>query len=110
MWEIADGEYLCFCCRVGHAYSPESMLGAQSEVLWTALKTLEESATLARRLALTEQERGHKWMMKRFKERETEARDRAELIRKVLSRVNGTRSGEAGEEGIVALSGVLVIR
>jgi two-component system chemotaxis response regulator CheB len=94
LWEIADGEYARFRCRVGHAFSPESMLGAQSEMLeealWSALKTLEESASLARRLANAEAEHGHTWMMKRFKERESEARERAEVIRKVLSRANGT--------------------
>jgi two-component system chemotaxis response regulator CheB len=94
LWEIADGEYVRFRCRVGHAYSPESMLGAQAEMLeealWSALKTLEESAALSKRLATTERERGHKWMMKRFEEREVEARERAEVIRKVLARVNGT--------------------
>jgi two-component system chemotaxis response regulator CheB len=101
LWEIADGEYLRFRCRVGHAYSPETMLGAQSEVLeealWSALKTLEESALLSKRLASSERERGHKWMMKRFQEREAEARERAEVIRKVLGRMNSTVPVESAE-------------
>ena len=94
LWEIADGEYSRFRCRVGHAFSPETMLGAQADILeealWSALKTLEESASLAKRLAAMELQRGHTWMMKRFEDRENEARDRAEAIRKVLARVNGT--------------------
>ena len=98
LWEIADGQYIRFRCRVGHAFSPETMLGAQAdtleEALWSALKTLEESATLAKRLANTERGRGHKWMMKRFEEKESEARDRAETIRKVLTRMNGTVPSE----------------
>ena len=102
LWEIEDGEYVRFRCRVGHAFSPETMLGAQSEVLeealWTALKTLEESAHLSKRLANTERERGHNWMMKRFQEREAEARERAEVIRKVLSRMSATVPAEAVEE------------
>jgi two-component system chemotaxis response regulator CheB len=103
LWEIADGdEYVRFRCRVGHAFSPETMLDAQTDVLeealWSALKTLEESATLSKRLAATERERGHTWMMKRFQEREAEARERAEVIRKVLTRVNGTVPVEVMEE------------
>ena len=102
LWEIADGEYARFRCRVGHAFSPEAMLGAQSDVLeealWSALKTLEESATLARRLANAERERGHHWMMKRFHERESEARERAEVIRKVLARTDGTVPAETMEK------------
>jgi two-component system chemotaxis response regulator CheB len=88
LWEIEDGNYVRFRCRVGHAYSPESMLGAQSDVLeealWTAMKTLEESARLSRRLARVERMRGHSWLAKRFEEKEHEARERVEVIRKFL--------------------------
>ncbi|PYQ29122.1 MAG: chemotaxis protein CheB [Acidobacteria bacterium] len=88
LWEIADGEYTRYRCRVGHAFSPETMLGAQSEVLeealWTAAKTLEESARLSHRLAKTERTRGHDWLAKRFEEKEREARDRVEVIRRSL--------------------------
>jgi len=100
LWELTDGDYLRFRCRVGHAYSPETMLGAQSEVLeealWTALKTLEESARLASRLGDTERRRGHEWMAARFEEREREARERAETIRRFLTRDETLPS--AGEE------------
>jgi two-component system chemotaxis response regulator CheB len=89
LWEVADGELVRYRCRVGHAYSPESMLGAQSDVLeealWEALKTLEESARLAKRLADAERKRGHDWIVKRFEEREADARARAEVIRQVIA-------------------------
>jgi two-component system chemotaxis response regulator CheB len=90
MWEIQEEpNYVRFRCRVGHAYSPESMLGAQSlqleEALWTAMKTLEESARLAHRLADSERKRGHDWMARRFDEREQEARARVEVIRRFIS-------------------------
>lgn len=42
-------------CRVGHAWSPESLLAAQTEsvdvALWTALRALEELASMSRQLA-----------------------------------------------------------
>jgi two-component system chemotaxis response regulator CheB len=90
LWEIEDaGDYLRFRCRVGHAFSPETMLDAQSEVLeaalWSAIKTLEESARLSARLAANERRRGHDWLVKRFEERERDARERADVIRRFLT-------------------------
>lgn len=88
--EIEEGNFVRYRCRVGHAYAPETMLGAQGDVieeaLWSALKTLEESASLAKRVAATERHRGHAWMAARFDERERCARERAESIRRVLER------------------------
>ena len=102
LWEIQDGEYVRFRCRVGHAFSPETMLGAQSEVLeealWSAMKTLEESARLSRRLADNERARGHDWIVKRFEEREKDARDRAEVIRRFLMSLPGSVPVETSEE------------
>jgi two-component system chemotaxis response regulator CheB len=89
LWEIDDGEYVRFRCRVGHAFSPETMLDAQSQVLeealWSAIKTLEESARLSARLAETERRRGHQWLVQRFEEKERDARERAEVIRRFLT-------------------------
>jgi two-component system, chemotaxis family, protein-glutamate methylesterase/glutaminase len=90
LWEIEDGDdYVRYRCRVGHAFSPETMLDAQSnvleEALWTAMKTLEESARLSARLAENERKRGHEWLVKRFETRERDARQRAELIRRFLT-------------------------
>jgi two-component system chemotaxis response regulator CheB len=55
LWEIDDDELMRFRCRVGHAYSPENMLEAKAEAaeasLWAALRSLEESASLSRRMA-----------------------------------------------------------
>jgi two-component system, chemotaxis family, protein-glutamate methylesterase/glutaminase len=55
LWEIADPDLLRFRCRVGHGYSPES-LGleqdrAAEEALWAAVRSLEEQASLSRRMA-----------------------------------------------------------
>ena len=93
LWEIEDGDgdrdYVRYRCRVGHAFSPETMLDAQNEVLeealWSAIKTLEESARLSARLAASERKRGHDWLVKRFEARERDARARVEVIRRFLT-------------------------
>jgi two-component system, chemotaxis family, protein-glutamate methylesterase/glutaminase len=90
LWEIGDETLTRYRCRVGHAFSPESMLGAQAEkleeALWTAAKTLEESARLSKRLARSERQRGNTWLAERFEQKEREARERVEVIRKFLAR------------------------
>ena len=95
LWEIEEGEYARFRCRVGHAFSPETMLGAQDDILeealWSAVKTLEESARLSRRLAVAERQRGNQWLVQRFEEKEKEARDRVEVIRRYLLRAEVER-------------------
>lgn len=89
LWEIEEGEFPRFRCRVGHAYSPETMMGAQSDVLeealWAAMKTLEESARLANRLAENERARGQDWLAERFEKKEREARTRVDVIRRFLA-------------------------
>lgn len=55
LWELQDGELLRYRCRVGHAYSAESMVAAGDEsverALRSAVRSLEESAALSRRIA-----------------------------------------------------------
>lgn len=92
LWEVSDvgGYDLRYRCRVGHAYSPETMLSAQEDVLeaalWAAVKTLEESARLSSRLAAGERSRGHDWLARRFEEKERDARAQVEVIRRHLLR------------------------
>lgn len=90
LWEIEERDIVRYRCRVGHAYSPETMLSAQDEVLeealWSAVKTLEESARLSKRLAAAERARGHDWLATRFEEKEHATRERVEVIRRHLLR------------------------
>ena len=54
LWEADERGIVRFRCRVGHVYSPESMLSAQTDsvdrALWVALRSLEERAALTHRL------------------------------------------------------------
>jgi two-component system, chemotaxis family, protein-glutamate methylesterase/glutaminase len=88
LWQIQDGGLERFRCRVGHVWSPESLLTQQSEALeaalWVALRTLEERAALARRLAEPARRRGHSITATRFEEQAAEAQHAARLVRDVL--------------------------
>jgi two-component system chemotaxis response regulator CheB len=88
LWEADEEGLLRFRCRVGHIYSPDSMLAAQTDevdrALWTALRTLEERAALSHRLAERGRERAHHWVGKAFTQRAQEAEREASYIRGLL--------------------------
>jgi two-component system chemotaxis response regulator CheB len=88
LWEVKDDELVSFRCRVGHAYSDETLLGHQSEnleaALWTALRALEEHSALARRLAGRASGRGHAHSASTFTEQAMDAEHHASVIRTVL--------------------------
>jgi two-component system chemotaxis response regulator CheB len=88
LWQIQDGGLERYRCRVGHAWSPESLLTQQSEALeaalWIALRSLEERAALARRLAEPARRRGHRITAGRFEEQAAEAQQAARLVRDLL--------------------------
>jgi two-component system, chemotaxis family, protein-glutamate methylesterase/glutaminase len=54
IWESRRGKTLDYRCRVGHTYSPRTMLAehfaAQERVIWSAIVAMEEGAALASRL------------------------------------------------------------
>jgi len=101
LWELHDGKLIRFRCRVGHAYSPETLLAQQSdaleEALWVALRALEERAALSARLAERGKEQGQTLTAARFDEEARDASIRAEVVRKVLLKIVGTRN-EPGDE------------
>ena len=88
LWEIVEGEFVRYRCRVGHAYSPQSLLASQSanleEALWTALRTLEESAAMAERLQSRAADRGHTHSAQQFGSQAQDARHRAKIVHDVL--------------------------
>jgi two-component system, chemotaxis family, protein-glutamate methylesterase/glutaminase len=88
LWELHEGELTRFRCRVGHAFSPDSLLAEQSEALdtalWSAFRALEETASLADRLAGRAHDRKLLRVAARFEDQARDARERAALIREVL--------------------------
>ena len=77
-----------FHCRVGHNYSPEALYQGQDArleaALWAAIRSLEEKASLARRLAVTARKRGATQTAHRFDERERDSAERADIIRSAI--------------------------
>jgi two-component system chemotaxis response regulator CheB len=96
LWELHDGQLIRFRCRIGHAYSPDSLLAQQSEqledALWAALRALEEEHSLCLRLASRAAERGNR-VVDDFRERAADAARRADLVRTVLEGTPNSRSG-----------------
>ena len=88
LWEVDEGGLLRFRCRIGHAFSPESMRDGYGEsvegALWSAVRTLEESAALERRLAADAAECGNKDSAARFQDIAADREEQAEVIRAVL--------------------------
>ncbi len=88
LWEIQDGPLLRFRCRVGHAFTAESMFEGQAdnveEALWMALNILEESEQLYTRLASGARERQHRWISEQFEQKLRTIKERSAVIRRLL--------------------------
>ena len=71
--EVREGDVLRFRCRVGHAYTSQTMLEAQGDAieraLWTAVRQLEERALLIRKMAAAAREREHDAIATMFEDR-----------------------------------------
>src|SRR5262249_57169502 len=88
LWELHDGELVRFRCRVGHAYSADSLLAEQATemeaAIWTAFRALKERAAMARRMAERARGHGHRQTAVRFESEANGAEQRAALIQQVL--------------------------
>ena len=88
--EISEVGAVRYRCRVGHAWAPESLLAAQTEgletALWMALRTLEEKASLARRLAERAIAGEARHSQARFERQAADAQEGADAIRALIAR------------------------
>jgi two-component system chemotaxis response regulator CheB len=95
LWEVDVDGILRFRCRVGHVYSPESMLSAQTDsvdrALWAALRSLEERAALTRKLSQRARERKHAWVADAFEDRAEAAEEHAAVVRQILANRTGAQ-------------------
>jgi two-component system, chemotaxis family, protein-glutamate methylesterase/glutaminase len=95
LWEIDEGQVVRYRCRVGHAFSEDSLIieqgSAVEAALWSALEALEERAEFLARVAARYGDVRPR-LRDRFDGAARDALARAELIRRAL----GT-SGEAAD-------------
>lgn len=88
LWEMKDEGLLRFRCRVGHAYTAQSLGAQQGEAvegaLWAAIRALEESASLARQMAdKAGKGKTHK-VAKMFEEVARDKMEQAALLRNLV--------------------------
>lgn len=88
LYTIDEHGYVRYRCRVGHAWSAQSLLAkndsALESALWMGLRSLEEKAALAGDMGKRAAQRGQPLAAGRFSQLADEAHDAAELIRRML--------------------------
>jgi two-component system, chemotaxis family, protein-glutamate methylesterase/glutaminase len=88
--EAKEGGMLRFRCRVGHLYSPESLLADQTdaveEALWAAIRSMEEQAEFSERLANSSRQKMRPRLARRFDEKADASRQNANVLRDLLQR------------------------
>lgn len=74
-----------FRCRVGHAWTADALLATADDrmqtALWTALRTLEEKATLAAQMAVSAQRRGSDHLARTYERTAEETSHAAGVLR-----------------------------
>ncbi|HWR17747.1 MAG TPA: chemotaxis protein CheB, partial [Terriglobales bacterium] len=90
LWEADEGGTLRFRCRVGHAFTADTMLQDQSldveRALWAALRVLEENAELSHRMASRSRKSGRHHAHQLYANRSEESRRNAMVLRELLTR------------------------
>jgi two-component system chemotaxis response regulator CheB len=98
LYEIDEAPVPRYRCRVGHAWSPDSLLDEQAiateSALWMALRALEEKSSLGRRMAASGAER--------YRVVADDAEHAAQLIRDLIARIGdaAAASAEAGRRAV----------
>ena len=100
LWELREGEMVRYRCYTGHAYSSESLLAEQSEAiedaLYSAVRALEEKASLSRRTAGEFERRFPKLTAKHLAQvKEIEAQ-----VAELQKLIAGARRSESGKRKV----------
>ncbi|TGP20258.1 MULTISPECIES: chemotaxis protein CheB [unclassified Mesorhizobium] len=104
LWEIEDGDMLRYRCHTGHAFSADAVMEAQAieadEILWSLLRSHQQRAEFARRVAERERTRDRSKLAAEFGRRAKEYEADAALIESILEsrRVQVTGNGSVDKE------------
>ena len=86
--QIKEGSNVRFRCHTGHAYSLEVLLAEfteqTEETLWNAIRSIEETILLLRRMAAQLGEHQHTAAAETLQKKAEEAQERANLVRQVV--------------------------
>lgn len=88
LWELHNDSLVRFRCHIGHAYSLDSLVSEQADMveqaLWSAVRALEEKAALARRMEAHNRRQYNDLSANQFSNRAHEAENNATLLRQIL--------------------------
>lgn len=92
LWEIEQNGFLRFRCRVGHAFTVRHLGAEQRHAietsLWAALRALEESASLYKRMADRAFHSAHGHAAETYRDRVANTTENARILREFLVKVN----------------------
>jgi two-component system chemotaxis response regulator CheB len=95
LWEIEDSSMLRYRCHVGHAFGADAVFASQSEEIETLLGRLlrshQERAALARRMAEKERAHGRDILAEQLQRRAGEYAEDAELMKALMRKSRGRR-------------------
>jgi two-component system, chemotaxis family, protein-glutamate methylesterase/glutaminase len=93
LWEIKEGNKTRFRCRVGHGYSQEALEEDQADkvenALWSAVRTLEERASILRGLAAEARKHNNPLTASVFEKKYQEIEPAAKTLRALLVKAHG---------------------
>ncbi|WFP61583.1 chemotaxis protein CheB [Mesorhizobium sp. WSM4904] len=104
LWEVEDGDMLRYRCHTGHAFTADAMMEAQAieadEILWSLLRSHQQRAAFARRMAERERTMDRSELAAELGRRAMEYEADAALIGSILEsrRVQVTGNGSVDEE------------
>jgi two-component system chemotaxis response regulator CheB len=88
LWELRDEQLRRYRCRLGHAFTAESLLEGQSEVieyaLWAAVRTMEDRVRILMSLAHGRHGHGQSKIATNYETQAKELKMQAQQIRKML--------------------------
>ena len=103
LFGVGLAEVKQFRCRIGHAYSGQTLVDKQGSAmetaLWMAVRALEERQGLARQVADSAVKGGRTWSAEHFTQIAVEAERHAQLIRDLLVNEASRRQASPADQG-----------
>jgi two-component system chemotaxis response regulator CheB len=88
LWQQQAANMSRYRCRVGHAYSADSLLAGEDEAIeasiWAAVRLLEQRANVLNTMAVSDRAANRKRMVEHHEDLARESRDHAEVLRNLL--------------------------